>query len=271
MQVINCRPCVISVAGLDLLATDRGCQLLYFILALLSTAVGALSGIGGGLIIRPSLSLLGVSLGLATFTSAASVFVMSAVTVVARQAWKTSIKFGRLIYLAVGSVVGAFAGAYVLRFLSPVLVSVCLIAVMAFMGALLILKKYIKPRVITNPFLGSGVGFSTGFLSGLFGIGGGPFQMIALMFLFGSKPKEAVVQSLFIAMLASGASLIQYWFNGFADLSLLIYVLPGSILGGLVGYFVAKRVSDKFVVILLFMLVLVVIVSQVYVIAAGIV
>ncbi|MCL2870466.1 MAG: sulfite exporter TauE/SafE family protein [Coriobacteriia bacterium] len=239
----------------------------FFIVALLSAAIGSVTGIGGGLIIRPSLSVLGADIGLASFTSAACVFVMSAVSITTRRVWETNIEFRHLIFLAAGTIVGAFAGAYVLLFLSPVLISVLFIVVMIAIGVLLVLRRYIRPRITTNPFLGAAIGLITGFFSGLFGIGGGPLQMVALMYLFGSKPKDAVLQSLFIAMLASAAALIQYSINGFADFSLLLYVIPGGILGGLIGGVVSKYIKEGTVVVLLFVVIAAVIAGQVYLLA----
>jgi len=241
--------------------------MIYFLVALFATTIGAVSGIGGGLIIRPSLSLMGIGLGVATFTSAACVFVMSFVTATTRRVWKTDVPFKHLVFLAIGAIVGAFAGAYTLIFLDSITVAILFIASMVINIIMLRLRETVQSRTVTNPALGLGVGFATGFLAGLFGIGGGLVQMVALMYLYGSKPKDAVVQSLFIAMMSSGAALIQYTINGFADLSLLPYVIPGAILGGLIGGVIAKRMQDKTVTTLLYILMIVVIMSQIIYIA----
>jgi len=236
--------------------------MLYFLVAMFATTIGAMSGIGGGLIIRPSLSLMGIGLGLATFTSAACVFAMSFVTATTRKVWKTNIPFKHLVFLATGSILGAFAGAYALLFLDAIVVSVLFIIAMIINIVLLRIRDSVQARTVTNPLLGIVVGFFAGLLAGLFGIGGGLVQMVALMYLYGSKPKEAVVQSLFIAMMSSGAALIQYWINGFADTSLLPYVIPGAILGGLIGGLIAKRMKDTQITALLYLLMVTVIVSQ---------
>ena len=241
--------------------------MLYFLVALFASTVGSLTGIGGGLIIRPALTVMGFDVGLATFTSAASVFVMSCFSIVTRRVWKTDIEMGSLGLLAVGSIAGAFAGAYILSFLGPVTVSILFILFLMAIGALLIAKKHFSVRSISNPWLKIGTGLVVGVTAGLFGIGGGLMLMIALMYLFGSKPKEAVVQSLFVVMLASAASLVQYTVNGFADFSLLVYVLPGSILGGVLGLFIAKRMQENTVVVLLLVIVAAGIASQAFFIA----
>jgi uncharacterized membrane protein YfcA len=238
--------------------------MLYFLTTLFAATFGSVTGIGGGLIVRPSLSLLGAGIGLASFTSAAAVFVMASISVTMRRVWRTGIELKHLGFLAVGSIMGAFLGAYILQFLTPLVVSVLMATVMTLIGVLLIVKRFFKPRVITNPFLSVALGVMTGFFAGLFGIGGGTLQMIVLMYLFGSKPKEAVVQSLFIAMLASAAALIQYSINGFADFSLLMYVIPAAVLGGLIGGVVSKRISARLVIVLLFTAILGVVASQVY-------
>jgi len=237
---------------------------LYFLVALFASALGSVTGIGGGLIIRPALTTMGFDVGLATFTSAASVFVMSCFSIVTRRVWRTDIKLGSLGLLAAGSIAGAFVGAYILSFLRSVTVGILFIIFLTVIGALLVAKKRFTARSISSPLLKIGIGLVVGVTAGLFGIGGGLMLMIALMYLFGSKPKEAVVQSLFVAMLASAASLVQYVINGFADFSLLVYVLPGSILGGLFGLFMSKRMQENTVIMLLLMIVAAGIVSQIF-------
>ena len=52
------------------------------IIAFLSTVIGAIVGVGGGLVIRPMLGFFDVAKGLASFSSAACVFCMGIVSLI---------------------------------------------------------------------------------------------------------------------------------------------------------------------------------------------
>jgi len=240
--------------------------LLYFLSAIISAIIGSLAGIGGGIILRPALSLLGVGSVLVSFTTASFVLAMAVINITTRRIWTMDIKYKRLVYLAAGSTIGAFFGAFTLRFINSFFIDIAFIVVMLILIFLLIVKKHIRSLSTDNPVLSILIGFGTGFLSGLFGIGGGPFQMIALLFLFDSKPKEAVIQSIFITMLTSAVSLLSYTLNGFADLSVSIYVVPGGIAGALIGSILIKKLEEKHITMMLVIIFTAVILSQVYVI-----
>lgn len=56
-------------------------ELIYFIIGLIATLIGSLAGLGGGIIIKPMLDLLGhFDVATITILSAATVFAMSIVS-----------------------------------------------------------------------------------------------------------------------------------------------------------------------------------------------
>src|ERR1700682_6132825 len=81
-----------------------------------------------------------------------------------------------------------------------------------------------------NIFLILGMGLSVGFISGMFGVGGG-FLMTPLLIFLGITPAVAVasVTSHIAASSASGA--IAYWRRNAIDLALAFVLLGGGILG----------------------------------------
>ena len=103
------------------------------------------------------------------------------------------------------------------------------------------------------------IGVLTGGLSGLFGIGGGPFQVTALIVFFGMDPREAAVDSIFITFLTTLSSLTKYTINGYMDFSLALYMIPAAVIGGYTGGKINRKISSKkvsliFVISILFII-----------------
>ncbi len=97
-----------------------------------------------------------------------------------------------------------------------------------------------------NIFLVLGMGLAVGFISGMFGIGGG-FLMTPLLIFIGITPAVAVasVASHIAASSFSGA--ISYWRRGAVDFTLGLMLLGGGIVGTAVGVwlFTTLRALDQ--------------------------
>jgi uncharacterized membrane protein YfcA len=97
-----------------------------------------------------------------------------------------------------------------------------------------------------NIFLILGMGISVGFISGMFGIGGG-FLMTPLLIFVGIAPAVAVasVSTHIAASSCSGA--ISYWRRNAIDVPLALMLLAGGFLGtaGGVWLFTALRSVDQ--------------------------
>ena len=85
-----------------------------------------------------------------------------------------------------------------------------------------------------NIFLVLAMGLAVGFISGMFGIGGG-FLMTPLLIFIGVSPAVAVatVSSHIAASSMSGA--ISYWRRRALDLALALMLLAGGIIGTVAG------------------------------------
>lgn len=234
------------------------------VIAFLSTVIGAIVGIGGGLIIRPMLGFFGVAKELASFSSAACVFCMGTVSLITTVKKGAKIKLGDTSVLAAGSVCGAFAGGACIRFVNSEIISVGYIFAMVFVLVCMAARKYVPRVKIKNPLFGFLTGTVTGGLSGFFGIGGGPFQMTTLLLLFDLEPKDAAVQSVFITLLTTASSLIQYAVSGYWDFSVAVYMIPAAMIGGFIGGLLNRRLNNKFVSALFSLTVVFIIFVQIY-------
>lgn len=234
------------------------------IIAFLSTVVGAIVGVGGGLVIRPMLGFFDVAKGLASFSSAACVLCMGIVSLITTVKKGAKIQLKETVLLAAGSICGAFIGGACIKLVSGEFIKKGYIFAMILVLVCMAARKYIPGIKLKNPLLQFLVGIITGGLSGFFGIGGGPFQMTALLLLFGLEAKEAAVQSIFITLLTTVSSLIQYAVSGYWDFSLAVYMMPMAVLGGFIGGLLNRKFDNKYVSSLFCATVIFIILMQVY-------
>ncbi len=88
------------------------------------------------------------------------------------------------------------------------------------------------------------IGFLTGSLSGLFGIGSTPFIQLGLMLLLGMSMRYAAGTTMLVIMpiaLAGGAG---YFTIGYLDVHLLVAVVIGTMTGAYIGAKFTKRVPQ---------------------------
>lgn len=230
--------------------------MIFFIIAFLSSIVGAICGIGGGVIIKPVLDLLHVgSVASISFLSSCTVLSMSLYSVGTSLAGKKRLIDLRTVTpLAIGAVFGGIIGKYGFQFLSQTvsdsrmigaIQSACL-AIITFATFLyMINKNKIRTLQITTPALSAMIGAFLGILSSFLGIGGGPINLIVLFFFFSMDTKVAAACSLYIILFSQIASLLLSLFTGnipsFETKSLLLMIL-GGIGGGIVGRAVNKHI-----------------------------
>jgi len=207
--------------------------------------MGALIGIGGGLIIRPCLAIMDVSKNLATFSSAVTVLAMSIANIVTHHRRGTDLKLSGTLYLAFGSIVGGFLGGGILNYVSTAIVNTGYIFVLILVLISVFGRPFLPSMTVHNPIVQFAIGLVTGSLSGFFGIGGGPFQMVALILFFNLNCKDAAVQSIVITMLTTISSVIRYSMDGYIDFSLAVYMIPAAILGGILGSIINRKMTDK--------------------------
>jgi uncharacterized membrane protein YfcA len=97
-----------------------------------------------------------------------------------------------------------------------------------------------------NILLLLGMGGAVGFLSGLFGVGGG-FLMTPLLIFVGVSPAVAVASEANQVVAASASGVFAHWRRGNVDLKMGLVLLAGGLAGSTVGAFIftaLKRVGQ---------------------------
>lgn len=231
---------------------------IYFLLALFATTVGSLTGMGGGVIIKPLMDVLSdFDVQTIGIISSITVFSMAIVSVGKQIKAKTPIPYKTAVPLGIGSVAGGFLGEKLLTFIVNLLnansvvtvVQNCVLALLILFVFLYMKNKdRIKGKNLDGILVSLTVGVFLGICSSFLGIGGGPINVALIIFLFSVSTKTATICSLVTILFAQISKLttvaLTTGFSGF-DLSIAPLMIIGAILGGFIGASLNKKCSEK--------------------------
>ncbi|MGL4687686.1 MAG: sulfite exporter TauE/SafE family protein [Fusobacteriaceae bacterium] len=232
-------------------------EILYFLVCVGASILGAISGIGGGVIIKPVLDAMGtMNVSAISFLSGCTVLAMTTMTLYKNN--KAGIKPEKIrgTYLAIGASIGGLLGKQLFDWLKvysgnsqvagaaqSFTLAVVTIGVLIFT----LKKSKIVPYNIKDMKASLIIGFFLGALSSFLGIGGGPINLMILYLFFGLNSKDAAINSIYIILFSQGISVIQSLFRGVPDFSWLVFIfmVSGGIIGGTVGPMISKKLSLK--------------------------
>ena len=165
--------------------------------------MGAYVGLGGGVIIKPLLDLIGKDpISIVNFYSACAVFSMSISSTIKHIKSKTKIDFKLIVSLSAGAVIGGILGSRLfdylltlfdnskLKSLQGLILGILLVASVVYINL-----KNAKSFKVKNPICIILVGLSLGFIASFLGVGGGPINVAFLALFFSMTVKEAAVYS----------------------------------------------------------------------------
>lgn len=231
----------------------------FLAVSLLASVIGAICGIGGGIIIKPVLDLLSLeSVAAVNFLSGCTVLSMSCYSVGRSLVKKEkSVNFSTGTPLALGAALGGILGKDLFSFVKESVSSAEILgAIQAVtlgiitVGTLIytVNKNKIPTRNVKNKFVCVLIGVSLGVMSSFLGIGGGPINLVVLFFFFGMETKIAAANSLYIIFFSQLANLITYFvtdsvpeFNPLA----LVLMIGGGIGGGIIGRALNKKINSS--------------------------
>ncbi|MCH1967909.1 TSUP family transporter [Paraclostridium sordellii] len=236
-------------------------EILYFLIAIISTIIGSAAGIGGGVIIKPALDALSkYSLPTVNLLSSSTIFIMSIVTVFYQLKKKNKINSKNTIIVAIGSIIGGVIGQKIMTLLTSSKTNINIInnvqSVMLIILLLIVFiymknKSNIKTYNINNITLIGLLGLFLGAISAFLGIGGGPMNVAAFTILFSMSANEAARNSIIVIFFSQGSKILSIALTtGFSNykLEMLPIMLIGGVLGGIIGYRLNKSVSEKNIV-----------------------
>ena len=234
-------------------------NLLFLIVSFSASLIGAICGIGGGVIIKPLLDSLNVlSVSAISFLSGCTVLAMSTYNVIKGKLSKDSqVKTNIGLPLAIGAASGGIIGKILFSYIQNLssnpdrVGSIQAISLgILVLGTLIytINKDKIKTLNIQSSIACLILGLCLGVFSSFLGIGGGPFNIVVLYFFFSMETKEAGEYSIYTIFFSQLANLIYSLIKGnIPEIGLLVLTLMiiGGITGGIFGRNIKRRIKSK--------------------------
>jgi uncharacterized membrane protein YfcA len=233
--------------------------------------LGALTGIGGGVLLTPLLALhFGIPIRQAIGTSLVAVITTSAASSsVHLQRHTTDIRLGMTLELATS--LGAAVMAYLVGYFNRSFLEGLFAAFLLYSAITLLWGRKPKSELgdesspalwgngdVVIPHyepqrypLGMGSSLVAGALSGLLGIGGGPIKVPVMMIFMDVPLIVATATSNFMIGVTAAASAIVYYRRGDILVEVAAPLAVGVFLGSLLGARLSPRIHKKVVVYLL--------------------
>lgn len=229
----------------------------YFIISLLASVAGAICGIGGGVIIKPTLDLFHLdSVATVSFLSGCTVLAMSCYSVTKSMRAgdsKVDLKLGTP--LAIGAALGGVAGKQMFGVISAqfqesagAVQAICLFLITLGTLVYTLRKDKITTKQISSPVVCVIIGLLLGIMSSFLGIGGGPINLVVFYYFFSMDTKTAAQNSLYVILISQITSLLATLITASVPVfrwASLIVMVAGGIVGGILGRTCNKKMDNK--------------------------
>lgn len=223
-----------------------------FLICLAATTIGGISGVGGGVIIKPVLDAAsGLPVDTISFLSGCTVVSMTVVSLLVSRRGTIRVEKRRGTLLAIGAAAGGLGGQQLFSLIKTAGGSMVSAAqqgmmILLTLGVLFhtLFRRHVHNKDVQGNLPCLGIGMILGCISAFLGIGGGPFNLTVLTCLFSMDTKTAALNSLYLIFFSQSASLIVMAMTGRIpafDAMLLATMIAGGVAGGIAG----RRLSSK--------------------------
>lgn len=233
----------------------------FFLVSFLASIAGAICGIGGGVVIKPVLDMLGLeTVAAISFLSGCTVLSMSCYSVtraLARGDSGVDVRTGTP--LAIGAALGGLAGKRLFDLVRALfdnqgrvgaVQALCLGLITLGTLAYTLNKARIPTHKVSSPLMCAAIGLCLGIMSSFLGIGGGPINLVVLYFFFSMDTKTAASNSLYIILFSQLASLLSTLATHTVPpvrWPVLLVMVCGGVGGGVVGRTLNKKMDNNLV------------------------
>lgn len=229
-------------------------QIIFFIVCFIATTMGAISGIGGGVIIKPVLDAISdFGASPISFMSGCTVLAMSIVSLLKARNSGVKLELKTITPLAIGAAVGGVFGKSVFSLILTMFASNFVSAIQSAMLIIITIGVYIfvankakiKTLKVSKAIPSAAIGVALGIISAFLGIGGGPINIAILTYFFTMNSKVCALSSIYVILFSQSASFI----STVATKSVPTFdgvVLTAMVIGGILGGFVGSSILKKF-------------------------
>ena len=231
--------------------------IIYSIIVLCATMIGAITGLGGGIIIKPAFDFVGIdTTSMISVYSTVAVFTMCLVSIYKRSKQGFHVKKQIALGLALGSIVGGKIGDVIFlhavdNWGSQAVSATQSVILFLLLGGIILFtlnKESIRTLEVTNLVAIVTIGLTVGIISVYLGIGGGPLNIALLVYFFSMKAKDAAAYSIlmiFFAQIIKMGTVIRD-FEKYNNVSLVILAIAiFAVLGGWIGTKIQSKLTHE--------------------------
>jgi uncharacterized membrane protein YfcA len=235
-------------------------QLWLILLGFAGGILGSMIGLGGGIIVVPVLTFLGFS---PTAAASNSLFaaLSNAVASTISYSKQKRIEYSLGLKLGLLSVPGTILGAVVSSDVAPDIFKVLFGLILIASAAYIFLRRNLesKQKIISKQMMVFAIGasFFAGIISSFFGIGGGIVFVPLMVAGLGMAMKRAAPTSQLILLFASLSGVITHSLLGHPDFTQAGFLAIGSFLGGLVGARLSIDIKERYLQVLVSVVILI--------------
>lgn len=222
-----------------------------------ASLVGGIVGIGGGVLIKPLLDLMGIMpVPTISFLSGLTVLSMAIISTL-RNRRSNQLDPAIGLPLGIGAAIGGMGGKLLFDIvkqsasnhalvggIQAIVLGIMVLGTMVYiLLKLLIRSLHVKSRAATV-FIGLFLGLASAFL----GIGGGPMNLAVLYYFFSLDTKKAAVNSLLVIMISQTASLLFSIIMGTVppfEWATLLSMAAAGALGGALASTLQRKISSR--------------------------
>ena len=244
------------------------------LVSIIAGIIGALVGVGGGIIIIPILILL-FNINFKTAIGASIVSVIATSSGAASAYIKDNIINIRSgMFLEIATTIGAISGALILTIINPeiLLFIFPLVLIISTYPMIKNIKNDVLPNIkndkiadflnlnssynengeevkynITHTKLGLVIMYIAGLLSGLLGIGSGVFKVLAMDNVMKMPIKVSTTTSNFMIGVTAAASAFIYLVKGYINPFITLPVIIGIVIGAFIGTKILFKATNRYI------------------------
>ena len=235
-------------------------QLWLILLGLAAGILGSMLGLGGGIVMVPVLTFLGVSPATAASNSLfAALSNAVASTISYSKQKRIVISLG--LKLGLLSIPGTILGAIISTDVTPSIFKILFGLILIASAAYIFLRKKLESKEKSLSYqmmvFVIGASFFAGIISAFFGIGGGIIFVPLMVVGMGMMMKNAAPTSQLILLFSSLSGVIVHSVLGHPDFTQAGLLAIGSFIGGLVGARLSIDIKERYLQILISIVILI--------------